>query len=223
MFAPDVLGPAVKKLTELAGDGSALEFAIGTGRVAIPLSESGIKVSGIELSAPMLAKLRTKADAATIPVVLGDMTTAQVPGRFSLVFLVFNGISNVLTADDQQACVRNAARHLEPRGRFVVENWIPDLPPPPPAPQAVVGHSEPGYIEVDTFDLAAQVVISHHFRFGDDGAVDLFRSPHRYVWPEELDTMAHAVGFKLDTRHADWSGAQFKSRSRAHIPVYRKS
>src|SRR5262249_22904142 len=95
MFAPDVLGPAVERLAQLAGGGRVLEFAIGTGRVAIPLSERGVPVTGIELSAAMIAQLRTKVDEAAIPVVRGDMATAVAPGRFNLVYLVFNTISNL--------------------------------------------------------------------------------------------------------------------------------
>ena len=121
MFAPEVLEPAVKRLAELAGQGRALEFAIGTGRVAIPLSERGVPVTGIELSTPMIDELRTKIDERAIPVVVGDMATARAPGEFILVYLVFNTISNLLTQSEQVACFRNAARHLTPGGRFVIE------------------------------------------------------------------------------------------------------
>ena len=137
MFAPDVLGPAVDRLAELAEGGRALEFAIGTGRVAIPLSERGVPVTGIELSPPMVAQLRTKVDEATIPVIVGDMATAVAPGSYTLVYLVFNGISNVLTQAEQVACFRNAARHLSPGGRFVIELWVPELRKMPPGQQAV--------------------------------------------------------------------------------------
>ena len=116
MFAPELLGPTVDRLAGLAGDGRALEFAIGTGRVAIPLAERGVPVTGIELSAPMIEQLRTKVDAMTIPVVAGDMATARAPGSYSLVFLVYNAISCLLTQSEQVACFRNAARHLVPGG-----------------------------------------------------------------------------------------------------------
>ena len=114
MFAPEVLEPTVERLAELAGQGRALEFAIGTGRVAIPLSERGVPVTGIELSIAMLDELRTKTDEATIPVVVGDMATARAPGAFTLVYLVFNTISNLLNQSEPVACFRNAARHLTP-------------------------------------------------------------------------------------------------------------
>src|SRR5215475_5704276 len=127
MFAPDILGPAVDRLAELAGDGRALEFAIGTGRVGVPLAERGVPVTGIELSGAMIDQLRTKVDEAAIPVVAGDMATTVAPGQFALVYLVFNTISNLLTQAEQVACFRNAARHLTPGGRFVIELWVPEL------------------------------------------------------------------------------------------------
>ena len=121
MFAPEVLGPAVDRLAELAGYGRALEFAIGTGRVAIPLAQRGVPVTGIELSGPMIEQLRTKAAETVIPVIAGDMATATAPGPYTLVYLVFNTISNLLTQGEQVACFRNAARHLTSGGRFVIE------------------------------------------------------------------------------------------------------
>jgi SAM-dependent methyltransferase len=221
MFAPDVLGPTVDRLAELAGDGRALEFAIGTGRVAIPLAARGVPVTGIELSGPMLEQLRTRADATTIPVVAGDMATALAPGEYSLVYLVYNTISNLLTQSEQVACFRNAARHLTPGGRFVIELWVPDLRRLPPGQAATVITSEPGYIGLDTYDVLNQRVVSHHFRFGDGREARLFRSPHRYIWPAELDLMAQLAGFELQSRHADWSGTEFTAESRSHVSVYR--
>lgn len=223
MFAPEVLGPTVDRLAELAGQGQALEFAIGTGRVAIPLSERGVAVTGIELSAPMVDELRTKADDATIPVVVGDMATAHVPGEFTLVYLVYNTISNLLTQSEQVSCFRNAARHLTPGGRFVIELWVPELRKLPPGQQATVWHSEPGYIGLDTYDVLQQRVVSHHFSFGEGKQAQLFRSPHRYIWPAELDLMSQLAGFELETRHADWAGAEFTAESRSHVSVYRLS
>jgi SAM-dependent methyltransferase len=146
MFAPDVLGPTVDRLAELAGDGRALEFAIGTGRVAVPLSQQGVPVTGIELSRPMIDQLRTKADEATIPVIVGDMATAVAPGEYTLVYLVYNTIANLQTRAEQVECFRNAARHLMPGGRFVVELWVPELRKLPPGQHAMVWHCEPGYI-----------------------------------------------------------------------------
>jgi SAM-dependent methyltransferase len=221
MFAPGVLTPAVDRLAELAGSGGALEFAIGTGRVAIPLRARGVPVSGIELSQPMVDELRKKADAQSIPVLTGDMATAAISGTFSLVFLVFNGISNLLTQAEQVECFHNAARHLTKGGCFVIELWVPELPGPAPAAQAVVVQSRPGYMLVDTCDSAAQHVVSHHFEFDGGKEASLFRSPHRYVWPAELDLMGQLAGFALESRHADWCGTPFTSAARSHVSVYR--
>ena len=220
MFDPAVLDPTVDRLVELAGGGPALEFAIGTGRVAIPLSERGVSVTGIELSRPMIDQLRTKVDEATIPVVQGDMATATVPGKFTLVYLVFNTISNLLTQSEQVACFHNAARHLAAGGRFVIELWVPDLRRLPPGLQATIIQVEPSYIGLDTYDVVEQQVVSHHFRFGEGKTAQLFRSPHRYIWPAELDLMGQLAGFTLESRHADWTGSEFTADSRSHVSVY---
>jgi SAM-dependent methyltransferase len=222
MFAPEVIGPTVDRLAELAGDGQALELAIGTGRVAVPLTERGVPVTGIELSQPMIDQLRTKVDESSIPVVVGDMSTARAPGTFNVVYVVYNTISNLLTQAEQVACFRNAARHLTPGGRFVIELWVPELRKLPPGVEATVWHNEPGYIGLDTYDVLHQLVVSHHFRFGEDTEAKLFRSPHRYIWPAELDLMAELAGLELRTRHADWSGAAFTGASRSHVSVYRR-
>lgn len=221
MFAPDLLGPTVDRLVELANGGRALEFAIGTGRVAVPLAERGVSVSGIELSAPMIDRLRGKVDAATIPVIAGDMASATAPGEFSLVYLVFNTVANLLTQAEQVDCFRNAARHLLSGGRFLIELWVPELRKLPPGQSAVVWHADSGYIGLDTYDVLDQLLVSHHFRFGDGTAAQLYRTPHRYIWPAELDLMAQLAGFELESRHADWTGSEFTADSRSHISVYR--
>lgn len=227
MFAPEVLGPAVERLAHLAAGGAALEFAIGTGRVAIPLVEGGVSVTGIDYSESMIDRLRQKVDERTLPAVVGDMSTTQVPGSFSLVYVVFNSISCLLRQDAQIACFRNAARHLPEGGRFVVELFIPDLRALPPGKTAAVFANEPGYLALDTWDVASQRVVSHHFRFskeiGADRRAHVFRSPHRYIWPAELDLMAELAGFELESRHGDWTGAPFTSESTDHISVYRRT
>ena len=221
MFAPAVLDPTVDRLVELAAGGAALEFAVGTGRVAIPLAGRGVSVTGIELSAAMVARLREKADEETLPVVIGDMASVTAPGEFSLVYLVFNTVSNLLSQAEQVACFRNAARHLSPGGRFVIELWVPELRVLPPGQAGVVAGAEPGYFCVDTYDVLTQHVVSHHFRYGDGNAASHHPSPHRYIWPAELDLMAQLAGFVLESRHADWEGADFTAESRSHVSVYR--
>lgn len=221
MFAPEVLGPAVDRLAGLAGSGRALEFAIGTGRVAIPLAERGVPVTGIELAQPMISRLRQKVTEAAIPVIHGDMATARAPGEYAVVYLVYNTIANLLSQAGQAACFRNAARHLTPGGRFVVELWVPELRKLPPGQPAVVWQASPSYIGLDTYDVLNQHVVSHHFRFGEGREARLFRTPHRYIWPAELDLMAQLAGFELEARHADWLGTEFTAESRSHVSVYR--
>jgi SAM-dependent methyltransferase len=220
-FAPEALTPVVDRLAGLTGGGPALEFAIGTGRVAVPLAARGVPVTGIELSRAMIDQLRTKADEATIPVVVGDMARTTAPGRFPLVYLVYNTIGNLLSQAEQVECFRNAARHLTPGGRFVVELGVPDLRKLPPGRSGVVFHAESGYLGVDTYDVLHQHLMSHHVRFDDGGQARVSRVPQRYVWPAELDLMGQLAGFELESRHADWSGAEFTAESDSHVSVYR--
>ena len=221
MFAAEVLDPTLDRLVELAAGGRALELAIGTGRLGVPLAERGVPVTGIELSQPMVDQLRTKVDEDTLSVLVGDMTSVRAPGEFSLVYLVFNTISNLLSQDEQVACFRNAARHLGPSGCFVIELWVPELRSLPPGRDATVWHVDDGYIALDTYDVLHQRCTSHHFTFDDSRQARLSRSPHRYSWPAELDLMAQLTGFALESRHADWSGAEFTAESRSHVSVYR--
>jgi hypothetical protein len=170
----------------------------------------------------MIDRLREKADEATIPVIAGDMATTIAPGEYALVYIVYNAISNLLVQSEQVTCFRNAARHLVPGGCFVIELEVPDLRRLPPGQQASVFTSEPGYIGLDTYDVVRQHLVSHHFSFDDGKQARLFRSPHRYIWPAELDLMAQLAGLELESRHADWQGAAFTAESRSHVSVYRK-
>lgn len=220
MFAPEVLDPAVRFLAELAGDGPALEFAIGTGRVAVPLVERGVAVAGIELSQPMVDQLKRKR--TDIPVVVGDMATSTIAGRFSLVYVVWNSIGNLRTQDEQVACFRNAARHLAPGGRFVIELWIPGIRRFPPGQAAVPFHVGEHHVGFDTFDLTTQQGTSHHYRRHSDGTVTYGASNFRYIWPAECDLMAQIAGMHLERRIADWNGSPFTSESENHVSVWRK-
>lgn len=225
MFAPEVIEPAVERLAALAEGGRALELAVGTGRVAIPLAERGVPVTGIELSAPMIERLREKVDEKALPVVQGDMATTRADGEFSLVYLVFNTIANLLTQGAQVACFRNAAAHLRPGGRFVVELWVPDLRGASRSAPAQAFAVEDGYVGLDVIDTAEQRVVSHHFSFDQDPAdrrrATIGRTPHRYIWPSELDLMARLAGLELESRHADWTGGAFTAESGSHVSVYR--
>jgi SAM-dependent methyltransferase len=222
MFDADVVGRTVDVLAELAGDGAALELAIGTGRVALPLAARGVPVSGIELSTAMVERLRAKDGAQRIEVTIGDMATTRVAGSFRLVYLVFNTIGNLTTQDEQVACFANAAAHLEPGGCFVIEVGVPDLRCLPPGEDARVFSHAPGYVGYDRYtDLVAQQATSHHF-VADGSDVGEFRTPFRYVWPSELDLMARLAGMTRRHRWADWDRSPFTGESTSHVSVWEK-
>lgn len=223
MFGPEVLGPAVDVLARLAGDGPALEFAIGTGRVALPLLARGINVTGIELSPAMVAQLRTKIDESALPVAVGDMASTRVPGEYSLVYLVWNSISNLRTQAEQVECFRNAARHLRPGGRFVIELWVPPIRRLPPGQRAAPMTVTNDRLTFDTYDLTTQQCTSHHYRHEDDGAVRYAQGNFRYIWPAECDLMAQLAGMRLETRHADWQGNPFTSESANHVSIWHRT
>jgi SAM-dependent methyltransferase len=209
-------------LARLAGAGPALELAIGTGRVAIPLARRGIPVSGIELSEPMVDQLRHKASAEELPVVVGDMATAVAPGSFSLVYVVWNSIGNLRTQSEQVACFQNAADHLAAGGRFVIELWVPGIRRFPPGQAAVPFHVGQRHVGFDTYDMTTQQGTSHHYRRHSDGTVTYGASNFRYIWPAECDLMAQLAGMELERRVADWNGESFTSDSESHVSVWRK-
>jgi len=221
-FADAVLGPLTGLLAELAGRGPALEFAIGTGRVALPLRARGIAVRGIELSPAMAERLAAKPGADAIPVTVGDMTATRVPGTFSLVYLVANTIMNVTTQDEQLAVFANAAAHLEPGGRFVVEVIVPQLRRVPPGDTARVFTLDPGHVGIETFDdLVGQIAWSHHW-IAAHGRLVRHSAPYRYVWPSELELMGRLTGFRLRDRWAGWDRAPFTSASERQVAVFEK-
>ena len=222
MFQAPVLEPMVDLLAGLAGHGPALEFAIGTGRVALPLSARGIPVRGIELSSAMAERLSAKPGAGDIPVTIGDMTTARVPGTFSLVYLVANTIMNVTTQDEQLAVFANAAAHLAPGGCFVVSVIVPQLRRVPPGDKARVFALDPDHVGIETFDdLVGQIAWSHHW-IAVGGRLVRHSAPYRYVWPSELDLMGKLTGFRLRDRWADWERAPFTPDSQHQVAVFEK-
>ncbi len=221
MFDDAVLGPTVEFLADLAGDGRALELAAGTGRVALPLSDRGVPVAGIELSQAMADQMRAKPGAERVPITIGDMATARVDGEFRLVFLVYNTISNLLTQGEQVQCFRNASDHLERGGYFVIELFVPDLRRLPWGERFALFDTSDGHVGIDEYDVAEQRVVSHHYDV-TDGRVATFASPHRYAWPSELDLMATLAGMELHQRWSSWDRAPFTNESTSHISVWRK-
>jgi SAM-dependent methyltransferase len=222
MGSPEVLGPTVDVLAGLVGDGAALELAIGTGRVALPLAARGARVSGIELSPDMVAQLQAKPGGDSIPVTIGDIATTRVGGIFGLVYLVYNTIGNLETQNQQVECFANAAAHLDPGGYFVIEVGVPDLRRLTPGNDAIVYAHAPGYVGYDRYDdLVSQHAVSHHFAADDSGARE-FQTPFRFVWPSELDLMARLAGLELRDRWADWKRSPFTADSPSHVSVWQK-
>jgi SAM-dependent methyltransferase len=217
MFEPETIARTVDFLAGLAGDGRALELAIGTGRIGLPLSERGVEVHGIDLSADTVAQLREKPAGTGIPVTIGDMTTTRLDATFRLVYLVFNTIDNLTTQEAQVACFENAARHLEPGGCFVVEVHVPELRRLPPGERFVVFHVGENHVGVDEYDVATQGLVSHHVTARGKSSM-----PFRYVWPAELDLMARLAGLRLRDRFEDWDRSPFTNESPKHVSVWEK-
>ena len=218
---PAVVDPIVALLADLARDGAALEFGIGTGRIALPLAQRGVPVHGIELSRAMVARLRTKTGADRIGVTIGDFAKTTVDARFSVVYLVANTIMNLTTQDAQVACFRNAAAHLEPGGCFVIEVVVPGLQRLPPGETFQPFDVSPFHLGFDEYEVATQGLVSHHYWL-DDGELDVLSLPFRYVWPSELDLMAQLAGMTLRERWSGWKREPFTSDSRQHVSVWEK-
>ncbi len=222
MFDPAVIDPVVDFLAELASEGAALELGIGTGRIALPLSQRGVRVQGIDLSEAMVATLREKPGGEEIDVAIGDFATTRVDGTFSLAYLVFNTINNLTSQDEQVACFRNVAAHLEPGGCFVIEVGVPGLRTLPSGKRFRVFDFSETHIGIDEYDVERQGLVSHHFSLLDDGRWRLVSMPFRYVWPEELDLMARMAGMKLRERWSGWSREPFTNESTKHVSVWEK-
>jgi SAM-dependent methyltransferase len=219
MFEPAILDPAVSFLADLAGGGAALELGIGTGRIALPLSRRGVRVHGIDLSPAMIARLRAKPGADGIGVTIGDFATTRVGRTFRLAYLVYNTIMNLTTQSEQVECFRNVAAQLEPGGCFVIEVGVPGLRQLPPGETVRAFTVSPTRLGFDEYDVAAQIVVSHHY-WMVDGRLDVLSAPFRYVWPSELDLMARLAGMTLRERWGDWDRAPFTSDSTRHVSVW---
>lgn len=223
MFRPEVLDLTVALLASLAGDGRALEFGIGTGRVALPLAATGVEVHGIDLSKPMLDQLRSKPGSERIVAVEGSFVDTRVEGAFRLVYLVYNTIMNLTTQDDQVACFRNAARHLEAGGCFVIEVQVPRLSALPPGERLQPFHVGPNHAGFDEYvDLCEQTLRSHHY-YNDDGAFRSYSGLYRWAWPSELDLMAQLAGMALKARYGGWNREPFTASSPAHVSIWETS
>jgi SAM-dependent methyltransferase len=223
MERPSVVAPMVDLLAQLVGDGVALEFAVGTGRIALALSARGVPVHGIELSPEMVKQLRGKPGADALPVTIGDMATTRLSETFDLVYVVANSIMNLTTQEEQISVVSNAATHLGVGGRFVVELIVPQVRRVPPSETARVFRLDADHVGIETFDdPVGQVAWSHHW-IEVDGRTVRHSAPYRYIWPSELLLMAKMSGFELQDRWGDWDRSPFTSESAKHVTVFIKT
>jgi SAM-dependent methyltransferase len=221
MFEPAVVEPAVEFLAGLAGEGPVLELGIGTGRIALPLSQRGVRVHGIDLSSAMVERLRAKPGAEQIEVTIGDFATTRLDATFSLAYLVFNTINNLTTQDEQVACFQNVAAHLAPGGCFVIEVGVPALQRLPPGETVRAFSVSPRHLGFDEYDVVSQGLVSHHYSLRD-GRLEVLSMPFRYVWPAELDLMARLAGMTLRERWGGWKREPFTSESTKHVSVWEK-
>jgi Methyltransferase domain len=217
-----LVADTVEFLAALAGEDAALELGIGTGRIALPLAARGVSVHGIDLSEPMVARLRAKPGGKAIPVTIGDFAGTRLDARFSLVYLVFNTIMNLTTQEAQLICFQNAAAQLAPSGSFVIEVGVPGLQRLAPGQRIQDFHLSDSSWGLDEYDVVDQGLTSHYFEF-DDGRVRYSSTPFRYVWPAELDLMARFAGMTLQARWGGWKREPFTAESRAHVSVWMKT
>ncbi len=199
-----------------------VELGVGTGRIALPLAQRGVRVHGIDLSEAMVARLRAKPGAERVAVTIGDFATTRVDGRFAVAYLVFNTIMNLTTQDEQVACFQNVATHLEPGGCFVIEVGVPGLRRLPPGETVHAFTVTPTRLGFDEFDVANQGIVSHHYWI-EDGTFRNVSMPFRYAFPSELDLMARLAGMTLRERWGGWNREPFTGESREHVSVWRKA
>ena len=207
----------------LADGKRLLEFAIGTGRMAMPLVARGFDVSGIEGSPDMADILRAKPGGTDIPVEIGDIATTRVEGEFDFVFLVFNTLFNLTTQEAQVQCFQNAADHLRPGGRFLVETFVPDMNrfSDTNSARAIDVGADSAWLELAQHDPVAQRVDFQRVRFSSEGS-KLFPLQMRYAWPQEIDLMARLAGLALENRWSGWNREPFTRDSTMHVSVYKK-
>jgi SAM-dependent methyltransferase len=211
-------------LAELAGDGPALELAVGTGRIALPLAERNVQVEGIDASARMVERLRAKPGGEHLRVTIGDMADVGVSGRYRLVYVVFNTVFGLLTQDDQARCFENVAARLDGGGVFVVEAFVPDLTRFDRNQRVDVLEVESDRVRIDAarHDPVQQRISTQHVVVTEAG-MRLYPVHLRYAYPSELDLMARLAGLRLKERFGGWRREPFTSESGKHVSVYERA
>lgn len=208
-------------LAGLAGRGPVLELGIGTGRIALPLSQRGLEVHGIDASPSMVARLKAKPGGDRIRITIGDFATVPVEGRFSLVFVVFNTFFGLLTQEDQVGCFEAVARHLTEDGLFVMEGFVPDLSrfDRGQRVEALSVDADGVVLDAGVHDAVAQRIVTQHVSMSTRG-IQLYPVQLRYAWPSELDLMARLAGLRLRERWGGWNREPFSAASASHVSVY---
>jgi SAM-dependent methyltransferase len=216
---------AVAFLAQLAGAGPALELAIGTGRIALPLAARGIRVDGVDISPAMVDQLRAQPGGDQLSVTIGDFADVPVTGTYRLIFVVWNTFFNLLTQEEQVRCFENVAAHLTDDGSFVVEAFVPTFLYQLRNHQYVDAEAiEVNEVRLDLLrhNAAQQMIEESHVTLSPAG-IRLNPVVQRYAWPCELDLMARIAGLELVERGADFRGAPLTADSRSHVSVWRKS
>jgi len=211
----------IPRLKELAGNGPVLELGVGTGRIALPLSNHGVEIHGIDASQEMAAKLAAKPDGDRIPVTIGNFADVGVEGSYSLIFVVFNTFFVLLSQEEQVRCFTNVARRLRPGGLFLIEAFVPDMTRFKDG-QIVKVHridTDEVVLETSQHDPLNQRTISQHVVVNRSG-VNIFPIQVRYAWPSELDIMAQLAGMRLRERWSNWQRDPFVASSANHISIY---
>ena len=223
------VAPAVDALAKLAGNGPALELGIGTGRIAIPLAQRGIKVHGIDASEAIVARMRAKPGGDAIPVTISDFSDFSLKDgdryrKFRLVYVVFNTLFQATSQQAQVQCFRSVAAHLSNDGAFLVEAFVPDPTRFTRNQNISAGLVESDLVSIDIsrHDPVNQFVQSQHL-FVTESGIKLYPVQVRYSWPSELDLMAQLAGMRLRERWADWDGSPFTASSENHISIYEKA
>jgi SAM-dependent methyltransferase len=208
-------------LAKLAGHSDALEFAMGTGRIALPLMDAGTRVDGIEMSEHMVDRMREKPNGNNVEVTIGDMSRDTTGRTYGLVYLVYNTIGNLITQDDQVRCFENAARHLTDEGVFVLECRVPAAP-------SRSGHqfvdaervaAAQVVLDICQYDPVTQILNENHVWISADGIV-LSPISLRLAHPPEFDLMARIAGLRLRARWGGWKHEPYTAGSWRHISVY---
>ena len=212
---------SIDLLAKIVGDGTALELGIGTGRIALPLHERGVKVKGIDASLAMLSKLKEKPLGPQVEVMKGSFADFEWKEQFQLIYVVFNTFFNLQTQEDQIQCFKACRRHLADGGKFLIEAFVPD-------PCRFTDHqtvrvidstADPVRLEASLYDPVNHKVSSQHILISQDG-IRFQPVRIRFAWPSELDLMARIAGLSLENRWGSWRKAVFDKHAQKHISVY---